>query len=259
MSKIEIVQLPQLKDNYIYLLISTQTKECAVIDCADGESAAEYLEKKGLKPTLALATHHHADHIGGFEYLKERFPSIRFGGYLGDERRLPPLELPLRDGEKLSFAGVTGTVLHVPGHTSGHLAYYFPQLGALFCGDVLFAGGCGRIFEGTPQQMFESLQKLAQLPPDTKVYCGHEYTESNLKFALTVEPDNRELKEFYQKVIELRKEGLPTVPTTLELEKKINPFLRVGEPAVRQKALENGANDDPISIFAKIRELKNRF
>lgn len=192
--------------------------------------------------TTVLNTHHHPDHIGANIALKKA-TSCEIIGFYDDAHRIPAIDTKVKDGDEIKVCGYTAHVMFVPGHTLGHIAYYFQEQGALFCGDTLFAMGCGRLFEGTPQQMFDSLQKFKALPDETNVYCAHEYTLANATFSLSVDPDNKALQQRYEEVKNLRKQGIPTIPTTIGLEKSTNPFMRA-------KTVEE---------FARLRTLKDNF
>ncbi|MBI4124447.1 MAG: hydroxyacylglutathione hydrolase [Deltaproteobacteria bacterium] len=209
--------VPVLSDNYCYWVVCPKTKKSAVIDCPNAKPALDVLQKNDWDFCAILNTHHHWDHVGGNETLLRH-------------KKVPILGPALQEGERISVGALEAAVLKVPGHTLDHVAFYFPDLKAVFCGDALFVGGCGRLFEGTPEQMFESLGKLKALPDDTQIYCGHEYTQKNLEFALTVEPANRALQKKYEEVKQKRASGLPTVPSTIGEEKSYNPFIRSGNP-----------------------------
>jgi hydroxyacylglutathione hydrolase len=252
----DVIRIPAFKDNYIWLL--RQGARAAVVDPGDAAPVLGFLHEEKLSLRSILITHHHGDHQGGIEELLSRFPAAEV---LGPEREsITGMTVPLRGGERIRPAMLDGglRVVAVPGHTLGHLAYYGEA--CLFCGDALFAGGCGRIFEGTPRQMAESLACLAALPEDTLVYCGHEYTAANLRFALAVEPGNRALRRRADEVAVLRAKGVPTVPSTLAVEKATNPFLRCREPEVIAAARARGvAENDSVAVFAALREWKNEF
>ena len=249
----DISFIPAFKDNYIWLL--TQGRRAFVVDPGDAEPVLARLKSDGLTLEGILVTHHHADHQGGVAALANSQPVRVYGP--GSES-ITGCTHPLRGGEIIDVMGESAQVMAVPGHTLGHLAYYLP--GALFCGDTLFGAGCGRLFEGTPEQMSASLDTIAALPDDTLVYCAHEYTEMNLRFALAVEPNNAVLQARVAKVADLRSGGLPSVPSMLGEEKATNPFLRCSEPAVIAAAEQHGAvNRKKTSIFASIRGWRNNF
>lgn len=249
----KILLIPAFKDNYIWLLV--RDGRAAVVDPGDPVPVMERLEALGLQLETILITHHHADHQGGVAALQARWQAEVFGPEI---ESITGCNRPLNGGETISVLGQQVTVMAVPGHTLGHLAYYVP--GALFCGDTLFGAGCGRLFEGTPAQMSLSLASIAELPDDTLVYCAHEYTEANLRFAVAVEPVNTALQARVKRVAELRAAGIPSVPSTLGEEKATNPFLRSGEPAVIAAALEHAAVDrSKVAVFAAIRQWRNSF
>ncbi|ACB50540.1 glyoxalase II [Crocosphaera subtropica ATCC 51142] len=256
----EIKRLPALSDNYIFLLHDANNNTAAVVDPAVAEPVLNCLDQLGAKLIAIFNTHHHADHVGGNKKLMEQFPDLCVYGSKEDQGRIPGQQVFLEEGDTVEFAGKTGKVYFVPGHTRGHIAYYFPpneneEIGDLFCGDTIFAGGCGRLFEGTPAQMVESIGKLRNLPDHTRIWCAHEYTLNNLKFAVTVDKDNSDLQIRYQDVIKARKNEEATVPSLLGEEKKTNPFLRWDQPALQ---MITGMND-PARVFGKIRGMKDNF
>lgn len=250
-----ILQLPALRDNYIYLLHDPETATAAVVDPTVAEPVLDKLAELGAELVAIFNTHHHHDHVGGNLQLLARYPRAVVYGSQADRGRIPGQTVELQAGETVAFAGRQAKVLFVPGHTRGHVAYYFPESGDLFCDDTLFAGGCGRLFEGTPEQMLGSLDQLRQLPEATRVWCAHEYTLNNLKFALTVDGDNPDLQARYQQVVALRQAGSPTVPSTIGEERRTNPFLRWDQPALRAAT---GAQD-PVRVFARLRGMKDQF
>lgn len=245
--------IPAFKDNYIWLL--TQGKRAFVVDPGDAAPVRARLEADGLALEGILVTHHHADHQGGVAELTARWPAMV---YAPGNESITGCTHPLSGGECIDVLGQNVRVMAVPGHTRGHLAYYVE--GALFCGDTLFGAGCGRLFEGTPEQMSASLASIAALPETTRIYCAHEYTAMNLRFAVAVEPKNAALQARVARVGELRAAGLPSVPSTLAEEKATNPFLRCQEPAVIAAALGQGAAGcEPVAVFAAIRGWRNNF
>ncbi len=249
----EILLIPAFKDNYIWLLV--RDGRAAVVDPGDAAPVMAQLEALQLRLESILITHHHADHQGGVAELVERWHPRVFGPA---EESITGCNDPLSGGETIDVLGQRVAVLPVGGHTRGHIAYYVP--GMLFCGDTLFGAGCGRLFEGTPTQMSASLGRLAALPDDTLVYCAHEYTEANLRFALAVEPDNAALRARVERVAALRAAGHSSVPSTLGEEKATNPFLRCSEPAVIEAALARAAVDtSQVAIFTAIRSWRNGF
>ena len=252
----DLVTIPCLSDNYAFLLHDNQTGATAVIDVPEAGPIDAELSKRGWTLSEIWLTHHHPDHIQGVPALLEKHPA-RVLGAKNDIQRLPPLDLALEVGENFTFAGSSVQVMDVSGHTIGHIALYVPDAQVVFTADSLMALGCGRLFEGTPAQMWKSLNKLAALPEDTIVCSGHEYTNSNAKFALTVDPDNPDLISRSRDIDQARSKGLPTVPSTLATELKTNPFLRAADPAIRaQLGMENATN---IDVFAEIRARKDRF
>ncbi len=256
----QVSQLPALSDNYIFLLHDPKQNVAAVVDPAEAQPVLRRLEELGAKLLAIFNTHHHMDHVGGNRQLLQRFPDIRVYGSTQDRGRIPGQQVFCSEGDKVEFGGRRGEVLFVPGHTSGHIAYYFPpelegEPGELFCGDTLFAGGCGRLFEGTPTQMVESLSKLRALPDNTRVWCAHEYTLKNLQFALTVDAENSDLQSRFIEVQAARHRSEATVPSLLGIEKRTNPFLRWEEP-VLQTAVKS---HDPIQTFSRLRGMKDRF
>ncbi len=189
-----IVAVPQLKDNYAYLVIDDASKQCGVVDCSEADKVLAEVSRRGLKLVAVLPTHWHADHVGGNQDLVRAVPGLRVYGARGEGGRIPAMTDEVEDGSEVAVGPIRGRVIGIPAHTSGHIAYYFPALKAVFTGDTLFIAGCGRVFEGKADTMVASLGRLAALPDDTQVYCGHEYTEKNLQFALTLEPNNSALK-----------------------------------------------------------------
>jgi len=225
-----VTGIPCLSDNYVWLLQDAATGAVAVCDPGEADPAIAAVERLGGRLDLILLTHHHGDHIGGVSALQARFGG-KIIGAAADAHRLPKLDQAVRAGDTVTLGSAAGTVLETPGHTVGHIAFYFPDGPAVLCGDTLFALGCGRLLEGSAAQMHASLQALAALPPDTRVCCGHEYTESNARFALTVEPGNQALIARATHVRNLRAAGQPTVPTTIAMERAENPFMRAADVA----------------------------
>jgi hydroxyacylglutathione hydrolase len=253
---IEIRQLPVLKDNYVYLVHEPRTGATAAVDPAEAEPVLACLAAEGWTLTHVFNTHHHGDHVGGNQELKRK-TGCSIVGSAADRGRIPCLDLALRDGDRFRLGEAEVRILEVPGHTRGHIAFWFPEGRALFCGDTLFALGCGRLFEGTAAEMWLSLTKIRALPPDTRIYCAHEYTEANGRFALTVEPGNAALAARMAGVRERRRQGLPTVPSTLEEELATNPFLRPESGEIRERLGLAGA--EPAAVFAEVRRRKDGF
>lgn len=256
----KIYRLPALSDNYIFLLYDRHRHLAAVVDPAEVDPVLKKLRELDATLTTIFNTHHHADHIGGNISLHQAFPEVTIYGGREDKGRIPGQSVFLDDGDRVSFAGRDAQVYFVPGHTRGHIAYYFPPTrrddsGELFCGDTLFVGGCGRLFEGTPAQMVTSLDKLRNLPDNTRIWCAHEYTLNNLQFALTVDRENPTLQQRFQEVQRARSQGQATVPSLIGVEKQTNPFLRWDHPTLQ--ASVNGQN--PVQTFARLRGRKDLF
>lgn len=250
---LEISFIPAFKDNYIWLLV--RGRHAAVVDPGDAAPVDAALTARGLALDAILVTHHHGDHQGGVVALADRWQSAVFGPA---SESITGCTQPLSGGERIVVLEQEFEVLAVPGHTLGHLAYLMP--GAAFVGDTLFGAGCGRLFEGTPGQMAASLARLVALPPETRVYCAHEYTAANLEFALAVEPENPAIVQRRARVAEMRRRGEATVPLDLAEELATNPFLRCDHPAVKRAAIaRNPAAADGVGVFAAIREWKNVF
>lgn len=227
---IKVAPVPILSDNYAWLLTDEESGCVAIVDPADATPVAAAIDAAGGRLDLILLTHHHGDHIDGTDEIRERYGAPVVGAR-ADKHRLPRLDREVWEGSEVDLGAATARVMETPGHTRGHIAFYFPDGGVLLCGDTLFSLGCGRLLEGTPQEMFNSLMKFAALPGDTLVCCGHEYTESNARFALHADPENLDLHAYAERVKELRAMGLPTVPSRLSDELECNPFLRAGDVA----------------------------
>lgn len=253
-----LIPIPAFADNYLWLLHDGQ--QALVVDPGDAAPVQRVLQDNGLALSAILVTHHHADHTGGVNALRDASGAKVYGPA---NERIPQPFAPLVEGDSISALGLDFQVFDVPGHTSGHIAYYTPNMNGqplLFCGDTLFSGGCGRLFEGTPAQMLASLAKLAALPGHTAVCCTHEYTLSNLRFAVAADPANQELRNYQMHCENLRQQHQPTLPTSIAQELLINPFLRTRQPALISSARHvDAAAHDEVSVFAAIRQWKNTF
>lgn len=251
---LNIKSIPAFNDNYIWL-IQNSDRRCAVVDPGDAAPVLAYLNEHNLSLEAILITHHHNDHIGGVPELVRQFPQVDVVGPANEP--VPTLTHAVEAGDQIELFDEVFFVLGLEGHTSGHIGYVGD--GKLFCGDVLFSAGCGRVFEGTMEQMHTSLSKLAALPEETEVYCAHEYTTSNVAFALAVEPDNSQLQQYRDEVNRLRAQNQPTLPTTIRREKWINPFLRTDQPSIIRSVANRTSQTDPLAIFTALREWKNEF
>jgi hydroxyacylglutathione hydrolase len=253
-----LIPIPAFADNYLWLL--HDGKRALIVDPGDAAPVARFLRENDLQLESILVTHHHADHTGGVDELRKTTGANVYGPAA---ELIPEPYRHLVEGDAVQAMGLHFEVIEVPGHTAGHIAFYTENMNGrplLFCGDTLFSGGCGRLFEGTPAQMLASLDKLATLPGETCVCCTHEYTLSNLRFALAVEPGNSALADYNTKCLELREHGQPTLPTSISQELMINPFLRTRQPTVQAAALQvDAAAHDDTSVFAAIRQWKNQF
>lgn len=252
-----VYQFPCLKDNYGVLIHDSGTGATAAVDAPDGEAVVAAAKSQGWTLTDLLITHHHADHTQGIPAVKAAFPGVRVIGPAKEASRIAGLDAGVGESEWVKVGALIAKVIETPGHTAGHIAYWFEEDEIAFCGDTLFALGCGRVFETPMAVMWDLLCKLADLPGETQIYCGHEYTQSNARFALTVDPDNAVLKARAETVAALRAEGRPTVPTTISLELATNPFLRAEQASVQAAVGMPGA--DPAAVFAEIRSRKDRF
>jgi len=243
-----------LSDNYAYLLTAPGSKAAVVVDPSEAPSVVAALERAGLELVAILNTHHHYDHVGGNEDLLSKYGKLPVFAHVSDAGRVPAQTERVEEGKKVAVAGLEFVPLHVPGHTLGAVSYF--GHGAVFTGDTLFVAGCGRLFEGTPAQMYTSLSgKLGKLPPATRVYCGHEYTVQNLRFAATVEPDNAAIREKLEAAQAARAKGEPTVPSTIADELAVNPFMRCDEPSVRARFPGETGPD----VLAAVRRAKDSF
>ena len=256
---VSIIPIPAFRDNYIWAVRSG--RYAGVVDPGDAQPVLDWLDANRVELCAILATHHHADHVGGVSALRERYDVPVFGPA---RERIPQRTHALADGDRIVVPGVelALSVYDIPGHTAGHIAYYAPPPEPLvFCGDTLFAAGCGRLFEGTPAEMWSSLAKLAALDPGTRVYCGHEYTLANLRFAAAVEPHSRDIGARIAEESGKRERGLPTLPSTIGAEHATNPFLRAALPNVTAAAAAHSGRSivDAVDAFATLREWKNGF
>ncbi|HUG62462.1 MAG TPA: hydroxyacylglutathione hydrolase [Methylomirabilota bacterium] len=250
----EIVMLPCLSDNYAVLMHDAESGTTVLVDAPEAVPVQAALARRKWTLTHILVTHHHTDHVAGIEALKAA-TGAKVIGPAAEADKIPGLDETVSEGDRVVVGPFSASVIATPGHTLGHIAYFFEDIEVLFAGDTLFSLGCGRIFEGTPAQMWESLQKLAALPDDTIVFCGHEYTQSNARFAATVDADNEMLKERIAQVEESRAGKQPTVPTTIGVEKETNPFLRAGDPVIAAAVGLAGA--PAVEVFAEVRRRKD--
>jgi hydroxyacylglutathione hydrolase len=264
-STIKVIAIKAFSDNYIWAV--TNGNNAALVDPGDADVCISFLEEKQIILNTILITHHHADHIGGIEKLvtyckKKQWPLTIYGPA---HENIPKCDIKVKENDVINLLdiAINFTVLDLPGHTKGHIAFFSDSYSnpLLFCGDTLFSGGCGRLFEGTAQQMLTSLNKLTKLPDDTKVFCAHEYTQANLNFALTVEPTNENLQNYSKKVKELRANNQATIPTSIGIEKQINPFLRSQEHAVQASAIafDNSTKANSLDTFTTVRRWKDQF
>lgn len=254
---LSVTPIPAFNDNYIWLLREDSTSRAAVVDPGDATPVIEALERDGLSLDAILITHHHADHTGGLTELIARYSPRVYGP---DNPRIPGIDERLGEGDECRVLGRRFEVMAVPGHTLDHIAFFAPGVPPLlFCGDTLFSAGCGRLFEGRPEQMFDSLTRLAALPGETLMFAAHEYTLANLRFALAADPDNADLQAYQAQCEQARALDRPTLPSTLEQERRINPFLRGADPAVQRQAAAHGEASDPLTTFTTLRSWKDRF
>jgi len=257
MPLLNVTAIPAFDDNYLWLIDDNHGHAC-IVDPGDADAVLTVLDQKQLTLDAILVTHHHSDHIGGVEKLVAATGATVYGPA---KEAIPHITHKLENNNIINILNDECKVIYMPGHTSGHIGYYFPNQGKLFCGDTLFVAGCGRLFEGTAEQMFNSLRILAALPSDTQIYCAHEYTLSNLRFAQTVEPNNQAITDKIAWCQQRRKEGLATVPSTIAEELATNPFLRSHEPDVIQSAKQKSGKNalSPVEVFATIRAMKDSF
>lgn len=253
---LEIVTIPCLSDNYAFLAHDAASGDTALVDAPEAAPILSELDARGWRLSHVLITHHHADHVQALDEIRATHPAPVTGN-AADAARLPALDLAVNDGDTITIGSDVGHVMDVSGHTVGHIAFHFPDSQVVFTADSLMALGCGRVFEGTHPQMWASLSKLAALPPETLVCSGHEYTQANGAFALTIEPDNPDLTSRVRDIAAAREKGEPTVPSLLSLELATNPFLRAGQPALQRAIGMEGA--DSAAVFAEVRSRKDRF
>ena len=250
----QVTPIPCLKDNYAYII--NNSKVVGVIDPSESAPIIAFLKKKNLKLNYILNTHHHFDHIGGNLELKKIY-NAKVVGYNNDKHRIPGIDITLKDNEVWNFGDTPVKILHIPGHTLGHICFFFEKEKKVFTGDTLFSLGCGKIFEGNHNQMLKSLDRIKKLPKNTLIYCGHEYTYKNAEFCIKHESNNIYLKKKFEEIKKLRSQNLPTIPTTLEDELKSNIFLRCDKNEVKINL--NMKNEEDFKVFKKIRDLKDVF
>ncbi len=248
--------LPARTDNYIFVLREDATNTTIVIDPTDAEPVLEICSRHQWNINAILITHHHPDHITGVPELAKKYAAPVWGHKL-DKHRLPPLDHEVVGGDTFTLGGLRFEVRFTPAHTLGHIAYWLPDQHKLFCGDTLFSMGCGRLFEGTPEMMLKNMEWIRTLPQDTEVFCSHEYTLTNTEFAMSVEPDNTGIADFYTQAQALRKKGLPTIPLNLAEQLALNPFLRYDDPSLRSALKMSSASD--LDVFTRLRQLRNQW
>ena len=252
----QVTAIPCLTDNYAYVISDNNSKIVGVVDPSEASPVVSFLKKQNLKLNYILNTHHHFDHVGGNLELKKIY-NAKVVGFVGDKHRIPEIDITLSDNEKWIFGNETVKILHIPGHTLGHICFFFEKEKIAFTGDTLFSLGCGRIFEGDHNQMLTSLNKIKKLPKDTMIYCGHEYTYKNAKFCIKYDSGNIDLKKKFEKIKKLRSSNLPTIPSKLEDELKTNIFLRCDQKDLKIKL--NMQNQEDLKVFRKVRDLKDNF
>lgn len=255
-SFLQIEQIKIFSDNYVYFLRCSATGETVVVDPGQAQPVLNFLASKQWQLHKILCTHHHSDHIGGNLQIKKQ-TGCSIIGAKQDQKRIPGIDTVVCEGDTVCVGEQRARIMETWGHTIGHICFYFANNRSLFCGDTLFAAGCGRFFEGSPQQMYTSLQKLVALPQDTLVYCGHEYTLANIKFALHVDPENLHLQVYQQEVLSFLNRGKSSIPSVLANERKVNPFLRCHNTQIRKQLnMESASN---VQVLAALREKKNSF
>ena len=252
----QITPISCLTDNYAYIINDSNSKTIGVIDPSEAQPIISFLEKKNLKLNYILNTHHHFDHIGGNYELKKKY-NAKVVGFDGDKHRIPGIDITLKNNQKWNFGNSIVKILHIPGHTLGHICFFFEKEKIAFTGDTLFSLGCGRIFEGNHKQMLISLNKIKKLPKDTKIYCGHEYTYKNAEFCMKYDGKNLDLIKQFEKIKKLRAKNLPSIPSDLEDELKSNIFLRCDQNDLKIKL--GMENEEDFKVFKKVRDLKDTF
>ena len=252
----KVIPIRCLTDNYAYIIKDDNSKLIGVVDPSEAKPISVFLEKQNLKLNYILNTHHHYDHIGGNLELKKKY-DCKIVGFVNDKHRIPGIDITVKDNEKWFFGKSTVKILHIPGHTLGHICFFFESEKIAFTGDTLFSLGCGRIFEGNHNQMLKSLNRIKKLPKNTMIYCGHEYTKKNAEFCMKYDFDNIDLKNKFEEVKKLRLSNLPTIPTVLEDELKTNIFLRCNQNDLKTKL--NMKNQEDFKVFRKVRDLKDSF
>tara|TARA_Y100000590_G_scaffold238512_1_gene268312 strand:- start:284 stop:1045 length:762 start_codon:yes stop_codon:yes gene_type:complete len=252
----QVTPISCLADNYAYIISDESFKTVGVIDPSEAEPIISYLDKKKIKLSYILNTHHHFDHIGGNDKLKKKY-NAKVIGFEGDKHRIPGIDITVKNNDQWIFGNSSVKILHIPGHTLGHICFFFQKEKIAFTGDTLFSLGCGRIFEGDHKQMLDSLNKIKNLPKETKIYCGHEYTFKNAEFCIKYDRDNINLKKKFDQIKKLRSSNLPTVPTSLGDELKSNIFLRCDQNDVKTKL--DMKNKEDLEVFRKVRDLKDSF
>ena len=252
----QIIPIPCLTDNYAYIINDKNSKTVGVVDPSEAKPIISFLNQKNLKLNYILNTHHHFDHIGGNIELKKLY-NAKIVGFVGDKHRIPGIDITLKDNEKWQYKNLEVKILHIPGHTLGHICFFFEKEKLAFTGDTLFSLGCGRIFEGSHNQMLKSLNRIKKLPIDTMIYCGHEYTYKNAEFCMKYDRNNVDLKKKFEEVKKLRSNNLPTIPSSLGDELKSNIFLRCNQNDLKTKL--NMKNQEDSKVFKMVRDLKDSF
>ena len=252
----QITPVSCLTDNYAYIIRDYNSKTVGVVDPSEAQPVISFLEKENIKLNYILNTHHHFDHVGGNAELKKKY-NAKVIGFIGDKHRIPEIDITVKDNEQWIFGKSSVKIIHIPGHTLGHICFFFDKEGVAFTGDTLFSLGCGRIFEGDHKQMLTSLNKLKKLPKNTNIYCGHEYSYKNAEFCMRYDNDNINLKKKFEKIKQLRSKNLPTLPTELEEELESNIFLRCDQNDLKVKL--NMKNQEDYKVFRKIRDLKDSY